>query len=511
MRLVPQPQYGLAIGVLSLLVIATRWPLRSTFLFNFDAANFSFALEEFNPALHQPPGYPFFVALLKILEVVSSDPAVLLPAAGVLGSIVALTSLHTLANAIFGRPVGTYAAALFLVHPAFWYAGIANLVRVFLAAGSAATALACWTALKQPHRLGSSLLAGTLLGTAAGFRPELLLFLTPLVTFAALGGAGSGRRILLAGGAAAAISVVWLWPMTFKMGGVQALADIFVEYVFVRSQESAASGGSFAGAAGQALRAMGWSLLPAVSWAWVCLLIKPESSFRSGRSKWVFLVAWALPGMLFHALVHVHHPDQMLASAPVICLAGGWALSRPLRWRPLRVSRQAVSLGLLILAGCANIWFFLDPVSFAVRSTGFYQAIRWTERVTVATMRTIDETRASGEIYLVSAEGVVSRRQLAYYFPDILVVALPTDLRSNIDGRDVSFLRGREVEQINSSSDAIPLPAAETGIWIAPWEAQVQQLLSNTPRSALAVGGVWRFRCGSAERFEVGEYRFECR
>jgi hypothetical protein len=101
------------VGVIVLLVIVgSRWPLRTTYLATFDAANFTFALDDFNPAYHrpQPPGDPLFVVVTRALHLAIPAPEQVLPAAGILGSILAVVLLFKLGNAMFGRPVGMCAA-----------------------------------------------------------------------------------------------------------------------------------------------------------------------------------------------------------------------------------------------------------------------------------------------------------------------------------------------------------------------------------------------------------------
>src|SRR5215831_3778706 len=76
-----------------LIVFATRWPLvPKQHLFHIDNVNFALALDNFNPALHQPqpPGYPLYVGLTRLMRFVFPRPEVLFPASGILGSVGAL-------------------------------------------------------------------------------------------------------------------------------------------------------------------------------------------------------------------------------------------------------------------------------------------------------------------------------------------------------------------------------------------------------------------------------------
>src|SRR5262245_35622488 len=56
-------------------LLFTRLPVMENYL-SVDNVNLAFSLEKFDPRIHQPqpPGYPFFVALGKIVNIVFRDP-----------------------------------------------------------------------------------------------------------------------------------------------------------------------------------------------------------------------------------------------------------------------------------------------------------------------------------------------------------------------------------------------------------------------------------------------------
>ena len=497
------------------LVLATRWPFRSPYLLNFDAANFALSVDEFNPSLHQPqpPGYPLFVALLKILHLFAGPPEALLPIAGILGSVAALAFLYALGDSMFGRPAGLIAAALLLVHPAFWSAGITNPVRTFLAAGSAAIAGACWTSLREPGRIQASLLPAGALAVASGFRPELLLFFLPLA-FATIWTASRHRILPLAAGATAGVGIViaWVWPMASQAGGVTPLLVDLLSYVGRRSSESMLLGAGVGDAGSQTLRALWWTLMPAASWAWVVVFVSAADVRDELRSKWRFLAAWMTPGLLFHCFVHVHHSDQTLSAAPALCLVGAWALTKAGQWRRWACCPSWASLALLVAAMCASTWIFVKPLAFAPRSSGYYKMVQWTERVTSATITAIEGVSSIGDVFVISPQGGVSYRQLAYYFPDLLVVALPTALgEPSSNARDVWLLRDRALQAAVPSREPILLPSNGIGVWAVPWANQLEPVLSHLPSAALRDSGIWTFHCRPGADLRVGSYRFRCR
>ena len=97
------------VAIALLLVFVTRWPLvPKKHLYHLDNVNFTLALDDFNPPLHQPqpPGDPMFVALTRLLRVVAPRPEILFPLSGVLGSALALAVMWRLGAALFGDTSG---------------------------------------------------------------------------------------------------------------------------------------------------------------------------------------------------------------------------------------------------------------------------------------------------------------------------------------------------------------------------------------------------------------------
>src|SRR5579862_2919871 len=127
----------------------TRLEYAPGYLYFFDNANFALSMIRFDPGLHQPqpPGYPLFVALLKVVHLFVSDANICLIIAGLLGSAVGLFLVWKWATEMFGATAGVIAAVLLLFHPVFWYSAIANPVRTFLVVIGSAVAIACWRAL----------------------------------------------------------------------------------------------------------------------------------------------------------------------------------------------------------------------------------------------------------------------------------------------------------------------------------------------------------------------------
>ena len=83
---------------LAVAVIATRFPVRSRRVFNWDAVNFVLAVGHYDVRLHHPhpPGYPVFVAMGRLLMFVIPDTNGALVAVAMLLSAGAVAALFWL-------------------------------------------------------------------------------------------------------------------------------------------------------------------------------------------------------------------------------------------------------------------------------------------------------------------------------------------------------------------------------------------------------------------------------
>ena len=260
---------------LLIFIVATRWPLAPRYLYYFDSANFALALEDFNPALHQPqpPGYPLFVGLMRLIHVwVNSAERVQL-IAGLLAAFAAVILIRILAADLFGRAAGFLAAALLASDPVFWFSGITNQIRVFLALISVGIASLAWRALTRPDGPVWLYAGFAALGVAAGFRPVETGLLLPLMLWVWYRTGHSLRRLAIAIFALSAATVPWLFAILDVVGGPKRLLGILWDYANVQFAGSSAAFGAPAGSAYRMfLWAVVWNFVGALVWLWAAPL-----------------------------------------------------------------------------------------------------------------------------------------------------------------------------------------------------------------------------------------------
>src|SRR5262245_30911756 len=119
--------------VLALLLV-TRLPAAAQYL-SIDNVNLAFALDNFDPRIHQPqpPGYPFFVLFARIINFFFHDVEKTFLAVSLLVSALCLPVLYALGKRMFDPWVGKAAVLLLLLNPVFWHSGLDGPLRPNLA------------------------------------------------------------------------------------------------------------------------------------------------------------------------------------------------------------------------------------------------------------------------------------------------------------------------------------------------------------------------------------------
>jgi len=432
-------------------VVATRWPLAPRYLYYFDSANFALALEYFNPALHQPqpPGYPLFVLLIRLIHLWVKAPEQVLLIAGILASLAATVLAMYLARAIFGRPAGVLAAVLLVSDPTFWFAGVTNQIRLFLAVIAVGIGLLAWRALEshQPRRL-YALFAS--LGIAAGFRPETALLFLPLLLWVWWRSGRSPRRLITASALMAACALPWFFFTMQAMGGPRAMLGTLQDYAAVQFGSSSLFFGATRRAAYKMFAsAVVWTFLGTLAWIWAIPISGKSALGASPKLTCLFLVIGFAPTFLFSAMIHIGDPDQALAAIALLSVLGGGILRGLLLKAPFL---SPVSLATVVLASHALIFF--HPPGRLGRATG-YQAVAAVDRMTTEAIESVRAVRGPSALTIVHYGSLVASRHLSYYFPEAYVIVLPAP-GGPVDERPQKFYRHQPLPVSQAAGLSVP-------------------------------------------------------
>jgi hypothetical protein len=448
-------------------ILAALWgPLAPTRLFDFDAVNFALALDYFQPAAHQPqpPGYPLYVALTKLIHLAVDDVAFTFLAAGLLGATAAVVMLWILGERMFGRQAGILSALLFMTNPILWQTGISDQVRIFIAVISIGVALALWPLYNrgQDARFAWQrfALCGFVLGLSAGFRPEMLASMAPLPLLVAWR-CRMNLRGYLAGALAVLVGVApWAIVLLLRVGGI----DGFLAMMRVYSAEQAGGSSVLFGAGWDAAAKMiesglWWFSLGVACWAPAILLVRWRKVSGDEKRNAAFLALWFVPLFLFSIAVHIAASGHALGFIPVLCLAGGWVLSSI-----GKTNGRLLMIACAFAALIANVVLFFEPYSDEVKEAS-YQTVSTIREANETTLRKIDWVTQQGPAFLVSDNASVSWRILEYYYPKTPLVYLPEPFAPE-SNQPVWLIQHRlRVRDVDPRSD-IALPSCGTVVWL---------------------------------------------
>jgi hypothetical protein len=376
---VPGRAFAIWSGGLAALVLVTRWPIRSHYLFSWDAANFAAALDDFNVAFHHPhpPGYPLYIGAAWLLRPLVGGANASFVALSLAASVGAVVLLLGLSWRLYGPHIALLGTTLFAASPNFWGHGAVAYSYPFLALGAT---LVAWCAAETRWGGRDMVLAGAAaLGVAGGFRPDLVVFLLPVWVY---GSFPLGWRRL--GGGVAVMAVVvagWLGPTVALSGGwgvYLATSSAYARAWAVPTDAGwtalvvgiAANVGLLAAFAARSLGPVWLGLLV----FGVGRLFAPRA-LAADRRTWLLLL-WLMPALSFYALVHIGNLGYLLSVLPACAMAGALAIAdlagelvavapaRLANWAGLRRA-LAIAIGGLACGTEALLFLFSNgPVSW---------------------------------------------------------------------------------------------------------------------------------------------------
>ena len=357
-----------------LATILTRLPFRSHRAFNWDAVNFILALRDYDVRLHHPhpPGYPVFIVMGRVVQLVIPDGNAALVAVAMLLSAGAVASIFLLGRTLFTRTTGIVAALYLLCSVTFWTNGAVALAYPALALFPLLVALFAWRCRHSvcaiPPWAPIALSAAYAIG--AGFRPDLLLFLLPLWLYAHW--RLPLRRTVASACIAGVIVCAWFAPTIALSGGWSAYWKVFDAYTGndVLKRYSVAENGpralivnvrDTATYTAYALYALALPVAGAAVWLLVRAIRERQLTEGAGRYTALF-ACWIAPTVLFYTWVHIGDPGYVFTFVPAfLLLAARFTIEIPRLFAHVRGHAMGRAVAALLVAAAlvANGGVFL--------------------------------------------------------------------------------------------------------------------------------------------------------
>jgi hypothetical protein len=498
--------------VAAVVAVLIRVPFAARRMWDHDSIQFALGVERYDLAAHHPhpPGYPLYIAILKLLRLAGVEPLQGMVALAIVAGGVGAAAILLLATRLSGgkMAVGIFAAALFATDPLLWFYG--ELPLLYAVEGGLAVVIAA-TVLRMGEGRAAFYGAVALFALVGGLRQSTLVLLAPLFLYGVWRAWASGRlplaRIALGAALGLGLVLAWFVPLCQQAGGYAEYRRIGAEHFRTLLPATSILYGAGWGALEHNLEVLTkWTLQGILPGALALLALflasvglaprRWSEPFAALRAHAVPLAFWALPPLAFFALFHVTKAGYTLIYLPAfltaLALAAGPLFERGdpapnatagrFAWRPLLAAAVAVACG-------AGIFLFgtdraLDePRLFAVAKHEFRAAaIREYED---ELDRTLDTLRRypPGSTVLVTVElsgtGAAGadgflypwQRHLQWYLPEYLVVhAVPE--------QDLAFVaRGHE-----------PFHEELSQLWVPARTTRLIYVLSGWPGNRLPLG-----------------------
>lgn len=385
-------------ALLSILIVITRVPFVSKFLYEWDSVNYALGFENFNILNHQPhpPGYIFYVGLGKVLNTLFNDPNSTMIFISVFFSVLTVILIYFLAKEMFSRKFAIITALLLVFNPLFWYYGEIATIYPSEAFFASLIAFLSYGVFKGKEKyFYPSILA---LGLAGGFRQDLIVFMFPLWLFCLFYNNRNPLRFLKALLVLIPAILAWFIPTIIFSGGYEQYSNAsatLYKMCFPRSSIIFGSNianrlsalGAYFSWSGLGLTFIGIFIIALFN---KCRGIGPIHLFRINirNPKVIFVILWILPASLVYILVHIAKPGYILVFIPVLTIILAYfvnELCKCLGTKYNRYSPQkwlAIVLTIIIIFNSA---FFLFPYNMneenlwetPISSMDIYQGVLW--------------------------------------------------------------------------------------------------------------------------------------
>lgn len=442
-RMFFRPSEAVWLGIVSIIIIVSRWLGRSLYLYNTDSVLYALALDKYDVSIQQPhpPGYALYILFTKPVYWLTGDANMALIITSIIFSVLSIYAVFYLAKKIAGVKVAWVSLGLLVFAPLFWFHGqvaMNYVIELFFSAWAGLYLYQAITATTAPVRQRALLTASLILGIGGGFRPTLVIFMAPLWLWA-IGREFNWRKLLINIGIIMGITLAWTVPAAYLSGGYlkfwQAIGALFFTKSGIYNFSILAPNGwdnlaqhsmwilshlslNF-GIAG------GLVLIFLISW-----LVPHWEKRQIDWLKFKFFTLWIVPVLLFYLLVIFTMPGYLLIILPALTILCAMALvalvdqlAMTFPWAKAKQLPLKLVLLIMIINPAVNLYVYLKPISFVemqrpVRGSIVRSNNLWTTLATTIRQDFPYETTIIGIDRPFVSWGL---QHFQYYFPEYRV------------------------------------------------------------------------------------------
>jgi hypothetical protein len=225
----------LAAFVAAVVAVLVRIPFAARRMWDHDSIQFALGVERYDLAAHHPhpPGYPLYIAILKLFRMAGVEPLQGMVALAILAGGVGAAAILLLATRLSGgkMAVGIFAAALFATDPLLWFYG--ELPLLYAVEGGLAVVIAA-AVLRMGEGRAAFYGAVALFALVGGLRQSTMVLLAPLFLYGVWRAWRAGRlplpRIALGAALGLGLVLAWFVPLCQQAGGYAEYRRIGAEH-----------------------------------------------------------------------------------------------------------------------------------------------------------------------------------------------------------------------------------------------------------------------------------------
>ncbi len=446
--------------VMAILMVGSRWIVKSQYLLHQDSVQFALALNHWDIIQHQPhpPGYIFYIGLGKLASLITADQNLALIIINIAASIFGLWGIGWLAYQWWGRSGSIIAGLIYITNASVWFHG--SVAEVYIVEASVAIwVIAFAYKYWKKGRMLDLIWLGLLMGVLGGIRQSGEMTLLPLVGYVVWSkNKFQWRTWRLFIGTLLISNMAWIIPLLYFSGGIanywialsNLLSHTVIDYYRVNQFSGIVKNLSLlietikqSSPIGMAI--LGLGVLPYFA-------MESRDAFRIKRHNLVFWF-WALfPMLAMLILVGITNPGYALVVILVLCLfLSGAIISINAvigRWQP-QLKVLFTGIAIIILIGAQTWSFFKSPISQLTFGSASVNTISDIDKQIASLQEVIGKKPFTEENTIICVDGATtfpSLRHFQYYLPTLSVYGVyrapwnqvknPNDLFIYAHGKD---------------------------------------------------------------------------